>query len=65
MPCDILRTRIVVRLESPVESIENGNQIRDQAFDAAARLVMAVTSHPLSDSFRVSLAADSVEEGRA
>jgi hypothetical protein len=49
---------IVVRLESPVESIENGNQIRDQAFDAAARLIMAVTLDPLAIVFEVSLAAD-------
>ena len=38
---------IVVRLERPVESIEDGNQIRDQAFDAATRLIMAVTLDPL------------------
>ena len=49
---------IVVRLERPVESIEDGNQIRDQAFDAAARLIMAVTLDPLAIVFEVSLAAD-------
>src|SRR6266699_5438835 len=49
---------IVVRLEGPVESIEDGNQIRDQAFDAAARLIMAVALDPLPIVFEVGLAAE-------
>ena len=49
---------IVVRLERPIESIEDGNQIRDQAFDAATRLIMAVTLDPLTIVFEIGLAAD-------
>ena len=33
----------VMRLERPIESIEDGDQIRDQALDAAARFIVAVT----------------------
>src|SRR5882672_5796494 len=49
---------IVVRLERPIESIEDGNHIRDQTFDAAARLIMAVALDPLPIVFEVGLAAD-------
>src|SRR5882762_9633606 len=50
--------RIVVRLERAIESIEDGNQVRDQALDAAPPLFVAVALDPLPVIFKVCLPAD-------
>jgi len=49
---------IVVRLERSIESIEYGNQIRDQALDPAPPLFVAVALNPLPVIFKVRLPAD-------
>jgi hypothetical protein len=51
-------SRIVVRLERSIESIEDGNQIRDQSLDAAPPFFVAVALDPLPVIFKVSLPAD-------
>jgi hypothetical protein len=54
----LLVSRIVVRLERSIKSIEDGNQISDQALDAAAPLLVTVALDALPVIFEVGLPAD-------
>ena len=50
--------RIVVRLQRAIERVQHGNQVGDQAFDAAAAFFVTIALGPLPEILEIRLAAD-------
>ena len=53
-----LISRVVVRLQRPIERIQHGNEVGDQPLDPAAAFFVTIALGPLSEILEIGLAAD-------